>query len=151
MDDALLVRHFERLANLFRDWQRFIARDRTLRDSLGKRRTVDQFEHKGGPAIRLFEAVDGGNIRVIEGGEHLRFPCEAGEPIGLERKGVRQYLERDVAMESTVARAIDLTHPADAQQTSNLIHADVDTRFECHATRARLYGPQLPRRASNPR
>jgi hypothetical protein len=33
----------------------------------------------------------------------------------MERNGVRQYLERDVAMESTVAGAIDLAHPADAQ------------------------------------
>ena len=44
MDDALLMRGFERLADLARDRQRFLERNRTTRDPIGERVALDQFE-----------------------------------------------------------------------------------------------------------
>jgi hypothetical protein len=35
MDDASLVRRFQRVCDLLRDRERFIERDRTLRDPIG--------------------------------------------------------------------------------------------------------------------
>ena len=40
MDDALLVRGFERLGDLPRDRQRFVERQRPARDALGERRRL---------------------------------------------------------------------------------------------------------------
>ena len=44
MDDALLVRRFERLGDLPRDRQRLVERNRALRDAIGERRPLDQFQ-----------------------------------------------------------------------------------------------------------
>ena len=46
MNDAVLVRGFERLGDLPRDRQRFVDRDRPLRDAIGERRPVDQLQHE---------------------------------------------------------------------------------------------------------
>ena len=46
VDDAVLVRRFERLRDLPRDRQRFVERNRSVRDAIGKRRSLDQFQHE---------------------------------------------------------------------------------------------------------
>ena len=51
---------------------------------------------------------------MIERGEHLRFACEPREPVGVAGERVGQDLERDIAIELRVARAIHLAHPARA-------------------------------------
>ena len=60
MDDALLVRRFERLGDLLRDRQRFVERDRAARDALREIVALDQFHHERAvmPSA-FFEAVDG--------------------------------------------------------------------------------------------
>ena len=50
MDDALLVRGFERLGDLRRDRQRLIERDRATRDALREILALDEFHHEGGHA-----------------------------------------------------------------------------------------------------
>ena len=59
MDDALLVRGFERVGDLLRDRQRFVERDRAARDPLRQILALDQFHHERActPAD-FFEAVD---------------------------------------------------------------------------------------------
>ena len=53
MDDALLVRGFERLRNLLRDRQRLVDRDRAARNALGQIVALDEFHHERGDAVRL--------------------------------------------------------------------------------------------------
>ena len=48
---------------------------------------------------------------MIERSERPRLALEAGEPIGVER-GRGQDLQRHVATEPRIARAVDLTHAA---------------------------------------
>ena len=65
MDDAALVRRFERLGDLPRDRQRFVERDRPPRDAIGQRRTVDQLHHEiVGPDV-----VQRADVRVVERGD----------------------------------------------------------------------------------
>jgi hypothetical protein len=61
--------------------------------------------------------VNGGDTRVVEGGEHLRFPLEAREALGVTRHFGRQHLDRNVAIELGVLRAVHLAHPARAGST----------------------------------
>ena len=49
---------------------------------------------------------------MIERGEHLRLALEAREAIGIGGERLGQDLDRDVAPELRVARAVDLAHPA---------------------------------------
>ena len=50
VDDALLVRRFERLGDLFRDRQRFIEWNWPLRDPIGERRPLDQLQDERTPS-----------------------------------------------------------------------------------------------------
>ena len=59
VDDSVLVSRFERIGNLLRDLQRFVERDRAVRNSIRERRAVDQLHHQApGRHPRLFHAVD---------------------------------------------------------------------------------------------
>ena len=50
---------------------------------------------------------------MVERGEHLRFAPESRQTIGIAGKSVGENLERDIAIETRVVRAIDLTHATD--------------------------------------
>ena len=78
------------------------------------------------------------DVRVIQRGERLRLAREAGEAIGIGSERLRQDLDRDVAIEPRVARAIDLAHAAGAEQRDDFV--DVETRAgrEEHEGRRRI-------------
>ncbi len=82
MNDPLLVRRFECIRDLARDRQRFWEKNRALRDAVGESRAFDQFEDKGVRRAAVFEPVDVADVRVVEGGEHLRFASEPRESVG---------------------------------------------------------------------
>ena len=86
VDDALLVRGFERLGDLLRDGQRLVERDRAARDALRRVVALDEFHHERGHAAAFFEAVDGGDVRMIQRGEDFRFALEPREPIGISAR-----------------------------------------------------------------
>ena len=81
MDDALLVRGFERLRNLLRDRQRLLDRDRAARNALRQIVALDEFHHERRDARALFESVDGGDVRMIQRGEDFGFALKTCEPI----------------------------------------------------------------------
>ncbi len=83
VDDALLVRGFEGFGDLFGDGERLIDRNRTLRDAVGERRPLDQFHDEGMDTAGLLEAVDGGDVGVVQGREGLGFPLEPGDTLGV--------------------------------------------------------------------
>ena len=66
MNDAVFVRGFERLGNLLRDRQRFVEGNRTLRNALRQVIALDQLHHERGNALALFEAVDGGDVGMVQ-------------------------------------------------------------------------------------
>jgi hypothetical protein len=86
VDDAAQVGRLERLGDLSRD--------------------------DGPVGGRCFlEAVDAGNMRMVEGGEHLRLALEAGSSIRVAGERLGQDLQRHITIKPRVARAIDLTIP----------------------------------------
>ena len=124
VDDALLMRGFERLGDLFRDGQRFVQRNGTVSNAVSERRSFDQFHHERDGAIRLLEAVNVGDVRMIQGCEDFRFTPESGQPLGIAGERCRQDLDGDFAFEVRVARAIHLAHAARAEQGDDLVGAD---------------------------
>ena len=58
-------------------------------DPLRERRPLDQLQHQRADAVRLFEAVDRRDVRMIQRREHLRLALEAGEAIGIVRERAR--------------------------------------------------------------
>ena len=61
---------------------------------------------------------------MVQRGEHPRFALEAREPIRVARDRARQDLDRDVAPELRVARAVHLAHAARAEQRLQVIPAE---------------------------
>ena len=83
MDDALLVRRFERLGDLLRDRQRLVERDRRRARSARERSSPSTSSMTSAvKSARLLEAVDRRDVRMIERGERLRLRAESarGDP-----------------------------------------------------------------------
>ena len=118
MHDAALVRRFECVGDLARNRQRFVERHAAARDPIGERRTSTNSSTRACTAgLRgFFEPVNRRDVRMVQSGQDVRFTPEAGHAIGIEREGVRQDLERDVAIQRGIAGAIHLAHPADAER-----------------------------------
>ena len=124
MDDALLVRGFEGFGNLLRDRQRLVDRNRSLRDPVRERRPLDQLHDERLHAVRLLEAVDVRDVRMIERGEDLRLAFEPRQAIRIGGEEVRKHLQRDVAIEPRVPRPIHFPHAASPKQRENLVRAE---------------------------
>ena len=99
VDDALAVGLLERLGDLLRDLEGLVDRDRPAREPLLEVLALDELEGEEGLPVGLLEAVDGGDVRVVEGGEEVGLALEAREPLGVLRHLGRQDLDRDVAAE----------------------------------------------------
>ena len=89
MDDALLVCGFERLGDLPRNRQRFVERKGASRDSLRQRLAFDEFQHERADPVGLFDAVDAGDIRMIEQREDFSLALKSREALGIGRERVR--------------------------------------------------------------
>ena len=61
---------------------------------------------------------------MVERRQHLRFTSETRETFGVEREGLGQDFQRDVAIELRVARAIHLAHAARAERGHDFVRAD---------------------------
>ena len=81
MHDAGLVRRFERLGNLPRDGEGFVKGNRALRDAIRERRPLHQLHHERRNAAGLLEAVDRGDVGMVERGQRLRFAVEARQAV----------------------------------------------------------------------
>jgi hypothetical protein len=101
---------------------------------LRERLALDEFHDDGSYVAGFLEAVDLRDVGVIELREHLRFALEARESLGVVRERVGEDLDRDVAVELGVVGAIDLAHPAFAQQRDDLIRAELRSGAERHVT-----------------
>jgi hypothetical protein len=66
MDDALLVRRFERLGDLACDGQGLIDRNGSTRNAIGQSWSFDEFEDEGRDATGFLEAVDAADVRVVQ-------------------------------------------------------------------------------------
>jgi hypothetical protein len=133
MDDAVIVRGFERLGNLPREFERLLDRNRSLAEATGERLALYELHYEttyvasgfpvrrslggGGSRTRylgLLDAVNRGDVPVVQGREDPRLTLEAPDALRVGGKGGREHLDGDVAAEPRVARAIDFAHPADA-------------------------------------
>ena len=72
-------------------------------------------------ALGLLDAVDLGDVRMIQRGEGPCFTLEARATIRVVSEDRRQNLDGDLAVELDIARAMYLAHPACADQADDLV------------------------------
>ncbi len=110
MDDAQFVRGREGVRDLLRNGQRVGERHGSARDvHRGPRRR--QVPSRGLRRPALFEAVDGGDVWVVERGEGLGFTLEAREPISIVGERLGQRFDGDVAIQFRITGAKYLPIP----------------------------------------
>ena len=120
VDDPSFVRGVERIGDLPRDRERLwngqalascLFSGELVREGLA----LDQLQHQRSDAVRLLDAVDRTDVRMIEGREQARFTLEPGEAVRIGSERTRQDLDRDVASQLRVARTVHFAHPACAE------------------------------------
>ena len=125
MDDALLVRRFERFGDLSGDRQRLIDWDRAIGDPLGQIVALDQFHDEGVVASRLLDRIDAGDVWMIQGRERLGLALEPRQALEISRECVGKDLDGDVAAERRVGGSVHLPHAPFADRRSNFVDAEV--------------------------
>ena len=82
---------------------------------------LDQLHHQRAAAAGFLEAVDAGDVRMTERGEHLRLAVEARHAVFVVREVLGQQLQRHVAMQARVGRAEHLSHAASPELAGDAI------------------------------
>ena len=120
MDDALSMGGVQRIGDLTGDGQGVGDRKPpslepgapSRFDRLPQRWALDQLHDECCRALGALDAIDRGDVRMIQRGQHFRFAAEPGEPIGIGGDGRRQHLDRDLALQIRIGGAVDLAHAA---------------------------------------
>ena len=123
MDHPGLMSSLQGLGDLLRYWQGLVQWDLALGNPVGEGRAFDQLQDECAAALDfvVFNAVDGGDVRVVEAGEDVRFPLEPGEPIGVRCEGVGEDLQGDIAAQLRIGGAIDLSHAPLADKGGDVV------------------------------
>jgi hypothetical protein len=143
MNDPLPVRHLQGVCDLYRDRDGIPDGERTFQQPLGERRSLDQLEYQGGHSVDPLEAIDGADVLVVESREYLGFALEADQTVRVLGEERREDLDRHVAIELAVARAVHVAHPATAKVVDDRIRAELpsDERRGLLCSHPRHRGP----------
>ena len=138
MDDATLVSGIEGVDNLTRDREGLGRWHWTACDAIGERRPFDQFHHQRSHVAGVFQAVNDGDVRMVQRGKRSPFALEPGESFLLACDGFREDFDCHVATELRVASPIDLAHPALADEGGDLVRAEPSARGQGHGGAAEI-------------
>ena len=124
MNDSLRVRRLDRAGNLSHQGKRLVDRRRAATQALQQGPALDHFHRQEVTPTNVFHGVDGGDVRVIERGQHARLTEEALARLRVAVEVRREHLQRHLAFEARIAREIDDAHASTPQLAENRIGAD---------------------------
>ena len=99
-----------------------------------QRLSLDELHGQEVDAVGFLDREHADNAGVVEGGERSGLALESVEPLRVGRHFCRQGLERDVAPELRVGRAVDLAHPARADRGGDPVVAKSASDHESDST-----------------
>ncbi len=102
VDDALLVRLLEPLCDLSRDRERLFERQRPAGDAGGEVFALDVLHRQEPHVLELVDAVDGGDVAVIERGQQLGLAFEPRQPRRILGDAGGQRLDGDLAAQGPI-------------------------------------------------
>ena len=74
------------------------------------------------------------DVGVAQRGQRLRFTLKARKPFGIVREAVGKHLYRNLSTQIGVECAIDLAHPAGAQQREDSVGAEPRAWLDGHSS-----------------
>jgi len=118
---------FEGFRDLLCDRQCFVDGNCSASDALGEVIALDQFHDEGVCPGGFLKPVNRRDVRMIQGRERLCFAFKACDAIGIRGERVGQNLDRDLAIERSVRRTIDLAHAPFTDGRADLVDAEAGT------------------------
>jgi hypothetical protein len=132
MHDATLVRLGERVGDLDADRRRLAGGERRSGEPRGERFPGHALHDEIRQAVDLEHVEQCGDSGMRQARERERLPAEA-HPARLVAEGLRrQRLDRHVALQSRVARAIHDAHPAGTEPLHHLVGSEPGSHSENH-------------------
>ena len=138
MNDAAVVRGLQRVGDLACDGDRVTHREGARPQSVRERAPLDELHDEelravgGAGRTRFLEPIERGNVRMTETGENLRLALEAFDTFRVVRRRGGQGLDRHIATEPRIARAIHLPHAPGAQRRADFIWTEAGSWCQRH-------------------
>ncbi len=141
MNNALFVCRSQRLADLCRDLQRVFEWNWAAPDLFRECFASNELQDQKTRAVRFVDIVDCCDIGMVQRCEHFSFPLKSCQTLRIATEFVRKNLDGDFALQFGVARSVDFAHTALAEQSGDLVRAELCADREGHECRAALNPP----------
>ena len=102
------------------DAERFVERQRPSGQLLVQPFPLDQLEDEVESALRLLDAVQGCEVRVVQRSQETGLALEPRPPLLVARERIGKGLDRHLAPEPRVPRPVHLPHSARANRRDDL-------------------------------
>ena len=129
MHDPTAMRLVERIGHLDGDPQRLGAREPAALEPLGQGFAFEQLHDQKEDTPLVADVVERADVWMGKTRDRLRLALEALAHLVVLGKLARQHLHCDVAVETSVASTIDLSHSASSQGGENLVRPESSTAF----------------------
>jgi len=120
------------LGDFRRDAQHLAQRQRTARDPLRERLALEVFHDEVLDVIRAADVKDRADVRTRQRGDGARLALESRAALVARDERGEEHFDRHRAIEARVAGAIDLAHPAGAEERVNDVRPEERPVFESH-------------------
>ena len=137
VDQLLVVCRGQALRHLDRPIDGLPPRNRTAAQPVPERFAFEQFRDGIQPAVMRTSVKDREHVRVRERGHCLRFALEPCALYGIGSQALREDLDRDVALQARVSRAIDFPHAPRSERGDDFIWPECGSDRKSHG-RAQL-------------
>jgi hypothetical protein len=128
----LTVRLVQSVRDLNRTFQKLIDFQRSARQALGERFTLEKLHDDEVDIVVVTNIVKGADVRVIQGRNSASLAVEALAHFGTRRDLRRKYLDGDDAVESRVSGFVNLAHAAGPDEGDELVWPKAGLRGETH-------------------
>ena len=125
VNDPLLVRRRQPAGDLDRVVGGLAHRQRAAREPRAQRLAFEELRDDVRRTFERTELVDRRDVGVVEPAGGLGFLLEPAQAFGVQRERRGQHLDRDVALQALVARAVDLAHPSGAEEAEDLVRTEL--------------------------
>ncbi len=130
VDDPPRVRGREPLGDLRGESEQPSRRQGTAVQGLAEALPFHELHHDVRDAPFASDVVDGDDVRMAERRRRARLELEAAQTLRIRREVLGEDLQRDVAFEPGVTRAVDLAHSARAERRDDLVRTEVEAARE---------------------
>src|SRR5208283_5029202 len=112
------------VGNLNAELQQLVDLERTVLDLVLQGLTIEKLHRDKCLRILLTDVVDGADVGMIEGGGGLCLPTEAAERLRIARHFVRQELQSDETVQTSVLGLVNYAHTTTTELLDDLVVRD---------------------------